>query len=100
MAIIHGSSHATSVRGRACIQSSVRPVEAGKRRKGRGCGGRIVRGVAGRQVTRWVGLAVVLAHAPVFAAGIPSGSLEEVVVTAQRAGLVGTSGAASEGIVT
>jgi hypothetical protein len=45
-------------------------------------------------------LVVVLSHADAFAAGIPTGELEEVVVTARRAGLVGTSGAASEGIVT
>ena len=45
-------------------------------------------------------VAIALLHASAFAAGIPTGALEEVVVTAQRVGLVGASGAASEGIVT
>ena len=48
----------------------------------------------------WIGVAVVLLHTQGLAAGIPSSNLEEVVVTAQRVGLVGSAGAASEGIVT
>ena len=41
------------------------------------------------------------AAAPAFGAGIPTGTpLEEIVVTAQRIGLIGESRAASEGIVT
>ena len=51
--------------------------------------------------TLLVAAACVTAATPAFGSGIPTGTpLEEIVVTAQRIGLIGESRAASEGIVT
>ena len=51
--------------------------------------------------TLLVAAACLTAATPAFGAGIPTGTpLEEIVVTAQRIGLIGESRAASEGMVT
>ncbi len=46
-----------------------------------------------------VALAASVVSAPAFAGGVPTGQIEEIVVTAQRLELVGQSVAASQGIV-
>jgi outer membrane receptor protein involved in Fe transport len=52
------------------------------------------------RLTRIAGILATLAAPPVFAAGIPTDDLEEVVVTAQRRGLIGKAESSSQGMVT
>jgi outer membrane cobalamin receptor len=46
------------------------------------------------------GIAAALATAPLFAAGVPTDDLDEVVVTAQRHKLIGKAESSSQGTVT
>jgi hypothetical protein len=62
--------------------------------------GRETQPMSGNLGLMCAGMAISLWGTGALASGIPTGALEEVVVTAQRIGLVGSAQAASEGIVT